>query len=68
MSKALGDDVAVESERALVAVASDTCLRLTSDEIKEGSAGLLVGPKGEGFWTVAFVADKSASYSRRRVS
>lgn len=61
MSKASKDVVADVSDTELVAVASDTCLRFTREEINEGSAGLFDGPRGDDLVTEAFVAKSSAS-------
>lgn len=63
MSRASKDVTADASDTALVAAASDTCLRLTNAEMREGSAGPLCGPSGAGLATEALVADKSASCS-----
>lgn len=52
---------ATTSDVALVAVASETCRLLVKAEIKDGRAGLLDGPSGDGLDTFALVADRSAS-------
>lgn len=61
MSSALSDVAAEASDAELVAVASDTFLRFTNEEIKDGRAGDFELPSGDGFGTDAFVADRSAS-------